>query len=547
MPETKKIKLGIIGCGKHCGAHLVALQELSHLYEITALCDIDPTRVETTVQTLANNSQIFQTTDYQKLIDNPNVEAIIIVTQTVTHLEIIEYAIQAQKPALTEKPLGINLEQVDKIIQLALTRGSLVMPALEYRHSAAFGNLYNYIQSNKMQGTQFISCSELRDNFFLPWFYDSRLSGGAVNDKLIHIIDLITILFSPSRPIGVYALGSQDRFKTGSKIEGLFEQEYDLDYNDTVDNAMIIIEFQDGKKANIAFNMTHQMPVEGMSITVTGTNGHYCKIDNLDTSDLIFSHNFDGVVGSYQLDNPDDIDINGILHPGTKRMYQLFAQMIDKEDKKACNWRQIRDAHSITMATKLSIEESRRVDIQSEFSNPKIENLLNELDKPVEVNYPEYPLIPIHTNSKKILRRNWLRILRHLPLAKRIKSEKNILRLNQDNISQLITILTQSSAYNLDKKQDLILQMNLPYSSIFINIQDGDIKITKHLLNSNTPKINFSLNESGYINFATGMSINRLYVTKQLQVSGDVQVAREYQHFFSDLLAEIRQLIKVQK
>jgi predicted dehydrogenase len=537
------IKLGIIGCGKHAAAHAISLIENDN-FVITAICDIDSDKMEIYNKSLNSQNGLYQTTSYKELIDNEDVEAILIITNSDSHLTILRYAIEKNKHVLIEKPLGANIEQIDEIISLAIQAKCVVLPALEYRYSAAFCNLYNYVNSDRLGGTKYITCTEHRDNFFLPWFYDSQKSGGSINDKVIHEFDLITQLFAPSKPIKVFAIGNQNRYFQGSTITGLFEKEYALDVNDCVDNAFIIVEYEDGKKACCTFNMYQDMPVDGMQMYVGGQNGKFVRISNLDTPDLIFTHNFFDDIKNFKLDNPDDIDVNGVLHPGTKRMHELFAKFIYDNNHLVCNWKQLRYAHLITLGAEKSIRENRQIDLLEEYKNPKIEKLLNKHDTGEVFSYPEYDMIEIAEKNKKIVRRNWLRRFLRRRINKN-KEKQNIIRMHKRDFQHVIAkSLLESDISSETLRADLLVELILPWTTVYFDIDQNEVRVINKKPETSDKIVHIEITENGYLKLAEGASLNRLYLTRQIKVKGDIDTAKEYQELFVNIFKEIRQKLK---
>ena len=71
--------------------------------------------------TLAVNEGGFEygTTDYQKLLDDPEIDLIDICTPNDTHFEIFQAALAADKHIYIEKPLALNLDQAQKMLELS--------------------------------------------------------------------------------------------------------------------------------------------------------------------------------------------------------------------------------------------------------------------------------------------------------------------------------------------------------------------------------------------------------------------------------------------
>jgi predicted dehydrogenase len=67
---------------------------------------------------------------YQELVEDPEVDVVYVATPHTEHLRGARLALEAGKPVLVEKPLGINAVQAAEIADLAASRGLFCMEAL---------------------------------------------------------------------------------------------------------------------------------------------------------------------------------------------------------------------------------------------------------------------------------------------------------------------------------------------------------------------------------------------------------------------------------
>lgn len=95
--ETQKIRVGTIGLGGISrGVHLPGIESSKDL-KLIALCDIDPKALKT-VQEKYNIPDSHCFTNYQDLINCPDVDAVDISTPNDSHFEIAYAAAKADKP-----------------------------------------------------------------------------------------------------------------------------------------------------------------------------------------------------------------------------------------------------------------------------------------------------------------------------------------------------------------------------------------------------------------------------------------------------------------
>ena len=528
-----KIKLGIIGCGKHAQLHVLCLLE-NPKFQICGLCDIDAASIKSLFEFIDLDDVKVVSSNYKEFMEDSRLEAFIVVTNTTSHVEIARYAAEIGKPVLVEKPAGINLEQVDELINLALESKSIILPSFQYHTSNFFANIYSY-SKNELEAVKFIEFSEYRDNFWLPWFYDSSKSGGAIVDKLIHAFELITTLYAPSKPIRVFASGNQNRFQEGSSITGMFDKKYTLDKNDTIDNAIIVIEFEDGKKANVNLVMYQNMPYQGVRMYLAGMNGNFCSVEHADTSDLILTHNFDGQIQEFNILDKSDVDYNGLSHPGAKAIHNVYFEAIISGKNTIFDWQNVRFAHQIAFAATESIQKGEIISIDHS-SNPELNQKLAQ-NKIVEFKPQKFELVEHGSKWKNnIIKQNLInRILR------RRKSKEKILRITKGDFRQLINrCLYKIDLQNFIFKNNLLVTIELPWVNIYLKIDESSLELVNSNNYSDISKVTVKITESGYIQLANGISLNRLYITKQLALSGDINVAREYQQLFVEIFKELR-------
>ena len=97
------LRLGIIGCGRVTKMfHLNAIEDASNV-TVVALADTLKNRV---AETMKSSKVDYGCTDYQDLLNNSFVDAVVINTPPSYHEEIVLDALQARKHVICEKPLA---------------------------------------------------------------------------------------------------------------------------------------------------------------------------------------------------------------------------------------------------------------------------------------------------------------------------------------------------------------------------------------------------------------------------------------------------------
>ncbi len=108
-----KCVLGVIGAGNF--AKSVLLPELKHLPNVT-LHTLATQHGATADQSKNTFGFLNATTNSEEIFQNPNINAVLIATRHDSHATLTEQALKAEKSALVEKPLALDLEGLNKII-----------------------------------------------------------------------------------------------------------------------------------------------------------------------------------------------------------------------------------------------------------------------------------------------------------------------------------------------------------------------------------------------------------------------------------------------
>jgi predicted dehydrogenase len=129
-----KAKVGVIGCGSVAQImHLPYLRELSDRFEITALCDISAGVLDA----VGRDYGVRHTyTDYRELLDHAEVDAVMVLSQH--HAPAAIAAARAGKHVFVEKPMVVNLDEADELIDTARAAGVQVMVGYMKRYDPGY-------------------------------------------------------------------------------------------------------------------------------------------------------------------------------------------------------------------------------------------------------------------------------------------------------------------------------------------------------------------------------------------------------------------------
>lgn len=118
--SRKKINIGVIGSGGMGGRHARNLATQVAAAQVVAIMDIDLDRAQK-VAAECGATDVYD--DAHKLINNPDVEAVVIASPNATHAECVLACLNANKPVLCEKPLADTTDEAGQIVQAEIKQG----------------------------------------------------------------------------------------------------------------------------------------------------------------------------------------------------------------------------------------------------------------------------------------------------------------------------------------------------------------------------------------------------------------------------------------
>lgn len=106
-------KIGIIGSGSR-GQHLMSFLVQNPKVEIVAICDIFKPSIDAALK-MTPKAKVY--TDYKKLLEDKNVDAVLIATPLHLHYKIVIDAFDAGKHVFSEKSIAYSMEETHHIYQ----------------------------------------------------------------------------------------------------------------------------------------------------------------------------------------------------------------------------------------------------------------------------------------------------------------------------------------------------------------------------------------------------------------------------------------------
>jgi scyllo-inositol 2-dehydrogenase (NAD+) len=184
---TDRLGIGVIGLGRLGGSYAKYFSGRIAGAALVAVSDVS----ESAVTSLASELRISKRfSNYQDLIADDEVEAVVIVSPTSTHKEIVLAAAKQGKAIFCEKPLSISLDEARGMCSAVKQSGVFFQMGFMRRFDKGYVSAKRKIEDGTI-GTPVVFKSSSRDPYRPSLEYlDPSHSGGLLVDCGIHDLDL---------------------------------------------------------------------------------------------------------------------------------------------------------------------------------------------------------------------------------------------------------------------------------------------------------------------------------------------------------------------
>jgi len=294
-----KVRLGIVGLGGR-GYSFARMAVGNPRTSLIAIADPNTERARRVQANLGIPLQIH--TNLENLLEKSDVDALIIATPDYQHKEQALLAFAAGKHLLLEKPIATTVADGLAILAAARQHDRVLYMGFNLRHHVVVREMHRLVQEERVVGTPFYLTSVEYYNggrsYMARWNRLKKFSGGLFVHKGTHDFDVVNWVNQPAKPRWVAASAAVNALnlehlpfdlKPGEKVgpycqacacaykcpdkawpslygekdgkQALFDEEtarvdsYHKDLcifasdKDTHDNAMAIVEFDNGSRA----------------------------------------------------------------------------------------------------------------------------------------------------------------------------------------------------------------------------------------------------------------------------------------------------------
>ena len=144
------VRVGVIGLRSQGSNHVKWFHKIPGV-RVVAICDPDQAFLEReSAKMKAQNTPVKTYRDLRKLLDNPDIDAVIIATPNHWHALAAVWACQAGKDVYVEKPVSHNIWEGRQIVRAARKHQRIVQTGTQNRSDEGLRAAFDYIRQGKL-------------------------------------------------------------------------------------------------------------------------------------------------------------------------------------------------------------------------------------------------------------------------------------------------------------------------------------------------------------------------------------------------------------
>ena len=163
--------------------------------KVVALCDIKPDRLDKAATAAAKDNPATYS-DWRRVIDRKDVDAVFVGTPPYLHSEMAIAALKAGKHVYCEKPIGVNAAQVRSLVEVARSTKRVFVPGQQLRSLKQLGEAVGKIREGAIgdvimvKAQRHASADLPHDGSSGDWYFDVTKSGGYLIEQSVHNLDI---------------------------------------------------------------------------------------------------------------------------------------------------------------------------------------------------------------------------------------------------------------------------------------------------------------------------------------------------------------------
>ncbi len=187
------LKVAVIGAGAIGSVHVDSCLELKEQCEIVMVCNAHIKKASDMIAEKKLNA--VSTEDYQEVLDNKEVDAVLICVPPLLHCEFTIRALEAKKHVLLEKPMASSLEECDMMIEAAKKNDRILSVISQNRFKTPMHKIKKMLESKAIGRVLHTTINSLwwrGASYYDLWWRGTweKESGGCFTINAVHHLDL---------------------------------------------------------------------------------------------------------------------------------------------------------------------------------------------------------------------------------------------------------------------------------------------------------------------------------------------------------------------
>ena len=206
IDTTRKLKVGIIGCGWIADAHISEYKRMDDV-EIVAGADLIPGKAEAFFK--KNGLEGIRCyPDHKSMLDSEELDAVSVCTYNRTHAECTIYALKKGVNVLLEKPMSVTLEEAVEICRAEKESGKLLSIGFQPRFDPNMKMIKKIVESGELGDIYYIQTGGGRRRgiptpFGTSFIEDKTAGVGAMGDIGCYSLDMVLNAIGYPKPLTV--------------------------------------------------------------------------------------------------------------------------------------------------------------------------------------------------------------------------------------------------------------------------------------------------------------------------------------------------------
>ncbi len=265
---AKHWRHAIVGCGSVGDWHVKVIPSLASS-EIVAICDVDVPKTRAYLEKM-NLTHLPLYADLREMLAKEKIDVAHVATPSGDHRDPVITCLEAGVPTICEKPLEINLERIDAMIEASRRSGTKLAGIFQNRWNLANRAIHDAAAEGRFGRVAWVGS-------FTPWYRSDQYyrdagwrgtwkldGGGAIMNQSVHAVDLLQWIAGPVKTVTAFA---------SSRIHAEIEVE---------DTLTCALELESGAFGTI-MGSTAMFPGGQVRIEIGGEFGHAVSQQGLQT------------------------------------------------------------------------------------------------------------------------------------------------------------------------------------------------------------------------------------------------------------------------